>query len=135
MHPTQFAMATASPDNVKIWGFPEGKFLRNLSGHNTIIHSLTLNADNVLVSGGDNGSLYLWDWNTGYNFQKIQTQVQPGSLESEAGIFGLAFDQTGSRLITAECDKSIKIYKEDENASPETHPIVDWKPQLYQKKW
>lgn len=28
-----------------------------------------------------------------------------------------------SRLITGEADKSIKIYKEDESATPETHPI------------
>lgn len=26
-------------------------------------------------------------------------------------------------MITAECDKSIKIYKEDENATEESHPI------------
>lgn len=26
-------------------------------------------------------------------------------------------------MITAECDKSIKIWKEDEDATPETHPI------------
>ncbi len=60
--------------------------------------------------------MYFWDWKTGYNFQKIQTQVQPGSLSSEAGIFALAFDQTGSRLISCECDKTIKIYKHDSEA-------------------
>ena len=27
------------------------------------------------------------------------------------------------RLITTECDKTIKIWKEDEDATPETHPI------------
>ena len=27
-------------------------------------------------------------------------------------------------MITAECDKSIKIWKEDQTATPETHPIV-----------
>jgi hypothetical protein len=26
-------------------------------------------------------------------------------------------------MITAECDKTIKIWKEDEEATPETHPI------------
>jgi hypothetical protein len=44
------------------------------------------------------------------------TTPQPGSLDSEAGIFSLAFDKTGSRLISCEADKSIKIYKEDEDA-------------------
>jgi pleiotropic regulator 1 len=42
--------------------------------------------------------------------------VQPGSLDAEAGIFASTFDQTGSRLITCEADKTIKIWKEDEEA-------------------
>ncbi len=60
--------------------------------------------------------MYLWDWRTGYNFQKLQTTVQPGSLDSEAGIFHCCFDVSGCRLLTAEADKTIKIYKEDETA-------------------
>jgi len=87
-------------------------------------------------------------------------RVQPGSLDSEAGIFAATFDQTGSRLITGEADKTIKasilkhspnaltthphshehlhphprfntsslpercqVWKEDEDATPETHPV------------
>ena len=37
-----------------------------------------MNRDGVLVSGADNGTLYFWDWRTGYNFQKLQAPVQPG---------------------------------------------------------
>lgn len=29
-------------------------------------------------------------------------------------------------MITAECDKTIKIWKEDETATPETHPIKNY---------
>ena len=65
---------------------------------------------------GDNGSMHFWDWRSGHCFQKLQTQVQPGSLDSEAGIFATTFDMSGCRLITAEADKTIKIYKEDEDA-------------------
>ena len=64
----------------------------------------------------DNGSLYFWDWLTGYNFQRLQTMAQPGSIDSEMGIFAMTFDQSGSRLITCEADKTIKIYKEDDEA-------------------
>ena len=60
--------------------------------------------------------MQFWDWTSGQCFQKLQTKVQPGSLDSEAGIFAMAFDLSGCRLITAEADKTIKIYKEDENA-------------------
>ena len=42
--------------------------------------------------------------------------AQPGSIDSEMGIFAMTFDQSGSRLITCEADKTIKIYKEDDEA-------------------
>jgi pleiotropic regulator 1 len=56
--------------------------------------------------------MYFWDWKSGYNFQKSSTVAQSGSLESETGIFCSTFDRTGTRLITGEADKSIKIWKE-----------------------
>lgn len=46
-----------------------------------------------------------------------------GSLDSEAGIYACTYDMTGSRLITCEADKTIKMWKEDESATPETHPL------------
>ncbi len=64
----------------------------------------------------DNGTIHMWDWRTGYNFQRIHAAVQPGSLDSESGIFACVFDQSESRLITAEADKTIKVYKEDDTA-------------------
>lgn len=64
-----------------------------------------------------------WDYSTGYSFQALQTPPQPGSLDSEAGVYGAAFDMSGSRLITAEADKTIKVYREDDTASEETHPV------------
>jgi pleiotropic regulator 1 len=115
-HPTEFTFASASPDNIKQWQCPEGKFIQNLEGHRAIVNTMSLNNDNVLFSGGDNGSMRFWDWKSGYNFQTMDTIVQPGSLESESGIFASTFDHTGSRLITCEADKTIKIWKEDETA-------------------
>lgn len=46
-----------------------------------------------------------------------------GSLDSEAGIYALTYDRSGTRLITCEADKTIKMWKEDPMATPETHPI------------
>jgi len=124
-----FTFCSASPDNIKKFLLPEGQFMANLSGHSTIINSLATNDDGVLVSGADNGTIKFWDYKTGYNFQSVLTQVQPGSLEAEAGIFASTFDQSGSRFITCEADKTIKFWKEDDTASPETHPIdADWDP-------
>ena len=50
------------------------------------------------------------------------------------GIFYSTFDKTGSRLLTCEADKTIKIWKEDETATPETHPI-QYKAEANKKKW
>jgi len=128
IHPREFSFASGAPDNIKQWKFPQGNFPKNLSGHNAIVNSMALNADNVLVSVADNGSMYFWDWASGYNFQQMTTTPQPGSLDSETGIYGAAFDKTGTRLITVEADKSIKMWREDETATPETHPVTNWRP-------
>eukprot|EP01136_Pigoraptor_vietnamica_P006720 Opistho-1_new@39983 len=133
LHHTEFTFATAAPDNIKQWRFPNGDFIQNLSGHNALIDSMALNQDDVLVSGGDNGSMRFWDWRSGYNFQELQSPVQPGSLDSEAGVLAMAFDVTGSRLITGDADKSIKIYKEDDSATQETHPL-NWQPSINRGK-
>lgn len=37
-------------------------------------------------------------------------------MDNEAGIFSLTFDKSGTRLITTEADKTVKMYKEDDTA-------------------
>lgn len=134
IHKEEYSFVSGSADNLKKWKLPDGAFMENLGGHRAIINSLCLNRENVLVSAADNGTMHMWDYRSGYRFQEIGTIVQPGSLTSEAGIFATTFDQTGSRLITCEADKTIKIWKEDESATPETHPI-DWKPNRNKAKF
>jgi hypothetical protein len=36
----------------------------NMRGQNAIINAMSVNQENVLVSGGDEGSLHFWDWKT-----------------------------------------------------------------------
>ncbi|XP_063983463.1 pleiotropic regulator 1-like [Diachasmimorpha longicaudata] len=132
-HPTQNMFASASPDNIKQWKCPDGTYIQNLSGHNAIVNCLAVNEDGVLVSGADNGTMHLWDWRTGYNFQRLQAPVQPGSMDSEGGIFSITFDMSGTRMITTEADKTIKIYKEDDTANEETHP-VNWRPDIIKRR-
>jgi len=110
-----------------LWGAMDsmqGDFLHNmLDKQRAIVNTLALNDDGVLVSGGDNGSLWFWDWRSGNVFQQQDSIVQPGSLDSEAGIYAASFDMSGSRLVTCEADKTIKMWREDERATEETHPI------------
>ncbi|KAG8034680.1 hypothetical protein G9C98_007756 [Cotesia typhae] len=111
----------------------KGKFIQNLSGHNAIINCLAINADGVMVSGADCGSMHMWDFQTGYNFQRLNPPEQPGSMDSEAGFFSATFDMSGSRLIMTGADKTIKLFKECEDATEESHP-VNWKPEIIRRK-
>ncbi|RYO80563.1 hypothetical protein DL766_002895 [Monosporascus sp. MC13-8B] len=133
LHPTEFTFATGSTGSIKQWKCPEGAFMGNFEGHNAIINTLALNRD-VLFSGGDNGSMSFWDWKSGHRFQSLDSIAQPGSLDAEAGIMSSTFDRTGLRLIVGEADKTIKIWKPDEKATPETHPL-EWKPSLARRKY
>jgi len=114
IHPTEYSFASGSAggNNIKKWKCPEGSFVFNFSGHNAIINTLSVNSEGVFFSGGDNGTLTFWDYDTGTPFQNMEDVPQPGSLEAEAGVFCSTFDMTGTRLITGGADKTIKVYAE-----------------------
>ncbi|KAK0532904.1 pre-mRNA-splicing factor prp46 [Tilletia horrida] len=113
VHPAEFTFASGSAGgrNIKTWKCPEGSLVNNMT-HETIVNSLSVNADGVLFSGGDNGSLRFFDYATGVPFQSAEDIPQPGSLDAEAGIFCSTFDQAGIRLLTGGADKTIKVWAE-----------------------
>ena len=136
LHPEEWTFATASPDAIKEWKFPEGSFMHDfVPPHEAIVNTLSVNQDNVLFSGGDDGTMSFYDWKSGHKFQEMRTTPMPGSLDSECGILTSTFDKTGMRLITGEADKSIKIWKEDSDATEETHPGIKFDPQNYQRRY
>ncbi|KAL2889725.1 Pre-mRNA-splicing factor prp46 [Ceratocystis lukuohia] len=134
LHPQEFTFATGSAGSIKQWKCPEGAFMQNFEGHNAIINTLAVNEENVMFSGADNGSMSFWDWKTGYRYQSLDTTAQPGSLDAEAGIMASTFDRSGMRLITGEADKTIKVWKQDSEATPETHPVM-WTPSLERRRF
>ncbi|CAH7676189.1 WD40-repeat-containing domain protein [Phakopsora pachyrhizi] len=114
IHPTEYSFGSGSSggNNIKKWKCPEGSFVHNFSGHDAIINTVAVNEEGVFYSGADNGSMTFWDYKTGLPFQTMNDVPQPGSLDSESGIFSSCFDVTGTRLITGCADKTIKIYRE-----------------------
>ena len=134
VHPKEWTFASGSTNSIKQWKCPEGAFMQNFEGQNSVINTLSVNEDNVLFSGGDNGSMSFWDWKSGHRYQNLDTTAQPGSLEAEMGIFASTFDKTGLRLICGEADKTIKVWKQNMEATEETHPL-DWKPTLHRQKF
>ena len=108
----EYSFISAAADDIKIWSCPDGKFVRSIKGGEGIINTIALNRDGVFVSGGEDGKLYFWDYDKGEIFQKIKVPIQPGSMECETQIFDCKFDMTDTRLITASCDKTIKMFKQ-----------------------
>lgn len=111
----RYTFAAGSPDRVKKYLFPHGEFLHDFIEGGPlpcVINAMAISEDNVMVTGSDDGALTWYDWRSGRGFQREQSIPQPGSLDSEAGIFAATFDRSGLRLITGEADKSIKIWKE-----------------------
>ena len=48
LHPREYTFLSAGADNLKQWRCPEGTFLKNLSGHNSIVNTVCVNAADVL---------------------------------------------------------------------------------------
>lgn len=122
MHDYEQILYSGGCDRVKQLKLPSGEFVNNMDNderkllEGRILNTLAINKDDVLVGGYDDGRLKFWDCKTGNNFQTINVTPQSGSLDCESGIFGAKFDLSSSRLITTECDKTIKMWKEeDEN--------------------
>jgi pleiotropic regulator 1 len=55
LHPKEFTFASGSTGSIKQWKCPEGAFMQNFEGHNSIINTLSVNEDNVMFSGGQSG--------------------------------------------------------------------------------
>jgi len=124
IHPTEYAFTSGAADNIKVWKCPNSLFLRNMNEPpRSIIETVAMNEDNVLVSGHQNGRLMVWDYKTGHKMQDIASPPQPGSLDAEAAINQLTFDRTGTRIISVESDKTIKLWKPDPEATPQSHPL------------
>ena len=108
-HPRLNSIISGAADAVKVWGVG---FERNLDSVSSVINTLAISPEGgQVVGGGDDGNLFFWDWATGSKTQTIAGRPQPGSLAAEHGIFSATFDMTGTRIITGECDKTIKMYR------------------------
>jgi len=132
----EHGMVSGAADGIRFWGLPEGVHLRKAfcgrgAGEvvepGTTLNALAASDEGVLVGGASDGQLSFFDWASGACFQRLHSRPQPGSLEAEACILAAAFDASGARLITCEADKTVKMWKEDARATPETHPgLADW---------
>ena len=69
IHPKEFTFASGSAQSIKQWKCPEGAFMQNFEGVNGIVNTLSVNEDDILFSGSDNGEMCFFDWKSGHKFQ------------------------------------------------------------------
>ncbi|GAW80794.1 splicing regulatory protein [Plasmodium gonderi] len=133
IHPFEYSFCSCGTDNVKVWCGADAEFDRNITGFNSIINCSLIKQDSyfsdssILILGSNNGQLHFYDWSSGYKYDTLSNKIVPGTVECENSTLSMAFDKSESRLITTHGDKSIKIWKENEDATPENFPIK-WNP-------
>jgi pleiotropic regulator 1 len=126
--------ASAGEDAIKRWHGRDGEFRGNFSQHHSgIVNTLALSADGVAFAGGHQGQARFYDWATGHCFQDTYTAVQEGSLAAEACVFGAAFDMSGTRLITAEGDKTVKIWRQVDQGE-QGEGVVEYDPKMVNRE-
>jgi pleiotropic regulator 1 len=119
IHPVENTFVSAGADNVRKWRLPTGEFIRNMApevGHRNSGARWTcaaISPRDVLVVGADGGgALDFYDWPSGALFQSGATKSVPGTLPGEAGVLAVTFDRSGTRMLTAEGDKTVKFWGE-----------------------
>ncbi|KAF8440116.1 hypothetical protein BGX38DRAFT_1251047 [Terfezia claveryi] len=88
--------ASGSAQSIKQWKCPEGAFI--FEGVNGTVNTLSVNEDDILFSGSDNGEMFFFRLEVGYKFQ--------------TGLW-----------VTGEADRTIKVWTQDDSATEETQPL------------
>lgn len=125
-HHAEQALISAGADNIRKWKLPLGDFITNMNlgtapraqGVNTtnpIWTCCAISKRNTVAVGSESGELALLDWGSHSLFQSAKTKALPGATEAERGILCCAFDISGSRLVTGELDKTVKIWNRKES--------------------
>lgn len=126
-HHAERVLLSCGADNVRKWSLPSGDFLTNMNlataprphaSLTTIWTSCSVSNRNTIFVGGDDGQLLFLDWDSHSLFQSTRTKALPGAAESERGIYGGAFDVSGTRLMTVEADKTVKVWKRRDEGAP-----------------
>ncbi|KAL7695711.1 hypothetical protein NQL31_003224 [Lotmaria passim] len=133
--PSGSSLVSCGADEIRVWDLPSGNFVTNASTRVVGVGAAEEEAEefsyrwsccamsphNVLALGSQDGELAFYDWSrpqprrvAGRHYAPYQwtkTKSLPGTLNGEGGINGMTFDVSGTRLITVESDKSVKMWR------------------------
>ncbi len=87
----------------QIHAFMEQRFANNLAAQSAAINVVTFNTDgNVLASGHKNGSIRLWDINSGYSIQTLKGHAD--------AISTLSFSPDGHTIASTSKDATVRLW-------------------------
>lgn len=110
-HPHELTMVSSDGPGVRQWLLPGGELLAKFGRDGAVVNTLAVNpATNELFAGHADGELRFYDYESGRQTATMHTPPSEGAAHSV--IYALAFDMLGLRLITAESDKSVKIWEQ-----------------------
>ncbi|KAJ1963751.1 pre-mRNA-splicing factor prp46 [Dipsacomyces acuminosporus] len=119
-HPYLFSCG--EDKQVKCWDLETNKVVRHYHGHLSGVYSLALHPVlDLLVTGGRDSVARVWDMRT-----RQQVHVLAGHKSTISTLQCQEADP--------QADKTIKIWKEDEDATEESHPI-QFKPSLGRRRF
>lgn len=72
----------------------------------SVLRCCSLSPTGILMTGDDLGIARFYEWSTGKSLCKSHSRA----LSKEKGILAASFDRTGTRLVTGEEDKSVKLW-------------------------
>uniref|UniRef100_A0A7M5TY35 Uncharacterized protein n=1 Tax=Clytia hemisphaerica TaxID=252671 RepID=A0A7M5TY35_9CNID len=103
---------SASSELILAWELPLGDMIQEIEAKDIAINTITSNQYGVVVAGGSNGYMNLWDFDTGFRFQRISRARVYESHEVPICVFASKFDKTGKKLICSDACNVVKIYGE-----------------------
>lgn len=97
-------IATAGYDSkVRLWLLPEGKLVKELSGHEGTVWALGFSPDGkTLASSGEDAVIRLWDVETGQPISSLSGHTR--------NVWDVQFSPDGNTLASGGFDKTIRIW-------------------------
>lgn len=129
-------IASSSRDNsIRLWEWESGKCLKIMKGHTNWIESIAFSPDDTqIVSGSDDNTIRIWN---AVPADSVATSL--GNWFKEAGslfkasadcikvlqghenkVNSVCFSPDGSKILSASCDKSIKIWNTESGENTRT---------------
>ncbi|KAI1731924.1 actin-interacting protein 1 [Ditylenchus destructor] len=106
-----YRLVSASEDNtVAIFEGPPFKFKTLFHEHTRFVNCIRYNTDgSVFASAGADGRVVLFEGGDGTKIGELLDEKCNNAAHG-GGVFGLAWESNGNRLVTASADKTVKIW-------------------------